>query len=350
MARRSRSALPEAVAGHRLGDLHHLFLVDHDAVGLGQDVVDDRVWRVPFLAMLAPAVIGDVGHWAGTIERDGGDKVLEPVGAHLPQRVAHALAFHLEHPAGIASLQHLEGFCVVQGEAVEIDLDVEAFQEVFGATQDCQRGEAEEVEFDQTGLLDMLHRVLRDQEVRFRIAVERDKFNQRAVADDDAGGMGGGMAIEAFDAQRDFQQAADAFVLVAQYLQAGFAVHGLLQGYRLGGIVGDQFSDFVDLAEGKTEHAADVAHGGAGLQFAEGDDLGNAVAAIFVTHIVDDAVAAFLAEVDVEVRHRHAFGIEESLEQQIEPQRIEVGDGQCPGGDGPGARSAAGADRNALCL
>ena len=111
----------EAVAGHRLGDLHHLFLVDHDAVGLGQDVVDDRMRRVPFLAVLAPAVIGDVGHRAGTIQRDGGDQVLEPVGPHLPQRVAHALAFHLEHPAGIAALQHLVGFRVVQRQAVEID-------------------------------------------------------------------------------------------------------------------------------------------------------------------------------------------------------------------------------------
>ena len=196
----------------------------------------------------------------------------------------------------------------------------------------------------------MLHRVLRDQEVGFRIAVERHQFDQRAVADDDAGGVGGGVAIQALDAQRDFQQAADAFVVIAQRLQARFAVHRLLQRDRLGGIVGDQFGDLVDLAEGQAEHAADIADRGAGLQFAEGDDLRDAVAAVFVAHIVDDPVAAFLAEVDVEVGHRHAFGIEEPLEQQIEPQRIEVGDGQRPCGDRPGARAAARADRDALCL
>ncbi len=93
----------EGVTGHRLGDLHHLFLVDHDAVGLGQDVVDDRVRRLPLLAVLASAVIRDVGHRAGAIQGDGGDQVLEPVGTHLPQHVAHALAFQLEHPAGVAS-------------------------------------------------------------------------------------------------------------------------------------------------------------------------------------------------------------------------------------------------------
>ena len=304
----------------------------------------------PFLAVLAPAVVGDVGHRAGTVERDGGDQVLEPVGAHLPQRVAHALAFHLEHPAGIAFLQHLEGLGVVERQAVEVDRDVQAFQEVFGAAQDGQRGQAEKVEFDQAGLFDMLHRILRDQEVGFRVAVERHQFDQRAVADDDAGGVGGGVAIQALDAQGDFQQAADAFVFVAQGLQPGLAVHRLLQRDRLGGIVRDQFGDFVDLAEGQAEHAADVADGGAGLQFSEGDDLGDAVAAVFVADIVDDAVAAFLAEVDVEVGHRHAFGVEEALEQQVEAQRVEVGDGQCPGGDRTGAGAAAGADRDALRL
>jgi hypothetical protein len=33
-------------------------------------------------------------------------------------------------------------------------------------------------------------------------------------------------------------------------------------------------------------------------------------------HVADHLVAPVLAEVDVEVGHRHAFGIEEALEQQ----------------------------------
>ncbi len=49
------------------------------------------------------------------------------------------------------------------------------------------------------------------------------------------------------------------------------------------------------------------------------------VAAVLVAHVLDDAVAPFLAEVDVEVGHRHAFRIQETLEQQVVAQRIEVG-------------------------
>ena len=65
---------------------------------------------------------------------------------------------------------------------------------------------------------------------------------------------------------------------------------------------------------------------------------------------MDDFVAPVLAEVDVEVRHRHALGIEEALEQQPEADRIEIGDGQRVGDQRAGAGAAARPDRNALRL
>ena len=37
----------------------------------------------------------------------------------------------------------------------------------------------------------------------------------------------------------------------------------------------------------------------------------------FCLHVVDHAVAVALAEVDVEVGHRHALGVQEALEQQV---------------------------------
>ncbi len=56
------------------------------------------------------------------------------------------------------------------------------------------------------------------------------------------------------------------------------------------------------------------------------------------------------AEVDVEVGHRYALGIEEALEQQVQLDRVEVGDGQRPGDDAAGARSAARPDRDVIGL
>ena len=70
----------------------------------------------------------------------------------------------------------------------------------------------------------------------------------------------------------------------------------------------------------------------------------------FCLDVADHLFAAVLAEVDVEVGHRHAVRIEEALEQQREAQRIDVGDGQRIGDQRAGARAAARADRNVLRL
>ena len=95
-----------------------------------------------------------------------------------------------------------------------------------------------------------------------------------------------------------------------------------------GRILRHQLAELVDLAIGHLQHAPDVAQHAARLQGAEGDDLRDLIAAVALLHVADHLVAPVLAEIDVEIRHRHAFGIEEALEQQPEPHRIEIGDGQ----------------------
>ena len=67
-------------------------------------------------------------------------------------------------------------------------------------------------------------------------------------------------------------------------------------------------------------------------------------------HVFDHFAAAVLAEVDIEVRHRDAFGIEEALEQQAEPDRVEVGNRQRIRHQRACARTTARTDRNAVGL
>ncbi len=131
-------------------------------------------------------------------------------------------------------------------------------------------------------------------------------------------------------------------------LQPRLVVDGLAERDRVGRVLRHQLAELVDLAVRHLQHAADVAQHAARLQRAEGDDLRDLVAAVALLHVADHLVAPVLAEVDVEVRHRHALGIEEALEQQAEAHRIEVGDGQRIGDERAGARAAARPDRNAL--
>ena len=113
-------------------------------------------------------------------------------------------------------------------------------------------------------------------------------------------------------------------------------------------VIGHQFGDTVHLAIGHAEHPADIAQHGARLQLPEGDDLRHPVTAVLLLDIADHLVTPLLAEIDVEIRHRHALRVQEALEQEAEAQRVEIGDRQRPGDDRAGARAAPRPDRDAL--
>ena len=109
----------ERIAGQLLRDLHHLFLVDDDALRLGDQMVDLRMDRGDLLlAMLAGIVGRDVLHRARPVERDQRDDVLDAVGLHADQRLAHAGTFHLEHADHLAARQHLVGLRRRRAECV----------------------------------------------------------------------------------------------------------------------------------------------------------------------------------------------------------------------------------------
>ena len=79
----------------------------------------------------------------------------------------------------------------------------------------------------------------------------------------------------------------------------------------------------------------------------ERDDLTDRVAAVLLPHVLDHFAAPLEAEVDVDVGHRHALGIQEALEEQVELERADVGDAERVGDERAGRRAAARADRNA---
>src|SRR5215207_6973843 len=83
---------------------------------------------------------------------------------------------------------------------------------------------------------------------------------------------------------------------------------------------------------------------------AEGDDLGDPVATVLLLDVVDDPVAAGDGEVDVHVGHGLAARVEEALEQEVVPDRVDVRDLERVGGDGSRGRSSTRADLDAVLL
>ena len=156
--------------------------------------------------------------------------------------------------------------------------------------------------------------------------------------------------VQPFQLLRNIEGAARHRIAVALGLQARLVVDGALERDRVGRILRHELAELVDLPVGHLQDAADIAQHAARLQGAEGDDLRDLIAAVLLLHVADHLVAAVLAEIDVEVRHRDAFRIEKALEQEPEADRIEIGDGERVGDERAGAGAAARPDRNALRL
>ena len=146
--------------------------------------------------------------------------------------------------------------------------------------------------------------------------LHRDVVNDRAVGDDDAGGMCAGIAIRPFQSQRDVDPFARGGIGLVFLAEVGRCGDGFLYGGAR--LRRDPFGHEIDAVEWDVEHAAHVLDRGLGGHGAESGDLGDALLAVGLLHIFDDLLAAILAEVDVDVgQPRSGWGQAAAQEQQV---------------------------------
>jgi hypothetical protein len=171
------------------------------------------------------------------------------------------------------------------------------------------------VELDQPGRLHVVLVELRDRRLPALFAVQRGEVRQHGGRDHDATGMTPGVARQPFEGLREVDEAAHLVLGFVQPAQFRLLGQRLLQ--RHADFERNQLGDPVREAVGMPQHAADVPHHGLRRHAAVGDDLGDAVATVTARHVIDHAVAAVDAEIDVEVRHRDPLRIKKSLEKKI---------------------------------
>ena len=100
----------------------------------------------------------------------------------------------------------------------------------------------------------------------------------------------------------------------------------------------------------EAEHPGRVLDGGLGLDGAVGDDLRDPVIAPLLGDVADHVTPPAFVEVDVDVGHGHALGIQEPLEDQPVLERVQVGDAQGVGHQAACGRAAARADPDPVAL
>ena len=279
-------------------------------------------------AVLARDEIRDELHRARPVERHHRDHVLEARRLEPAQGIAHAPRFQLEDAERPRVREQRIGLGVVQRQRVEVDRHApRVADQGHGVGEDGERAEAEEVHLEQAELLDRPHGEPGDQLRPLGVLVERNVLIERVVGDDDGGGVDRRVARTALQRPRD----------VPEFLHVRLGLDHLGEWRRL--LVGvverdvqrkrrDQLGDAVHVRVGHAQHAADVANGGLGAQRPERDDVSDPVVAVLLGDVPDDLVAAIVGEVDVHVGHRDPLRVEEALEQQAIPDRVDVRDAQ----------------------
>ena len=270
----------------------------------------------------------------------------------------------MEHPHRIAALEHLVGSLVVERNVLHGDsgCGIESAHVAYRPVEDGERCQAEKVELDQSHVLDVVLVELRHRSVGPGLRVERAEVRELARRDQHAAGVHADVARKSLELLGKREQLAHFLLGRLALVQLRLDIAGVddvgmrlartwrtaLERDRTPGLERDQLGNAVAKAVRQVEHATHVAHHGARLQRAEGGDLRYRFRAVFLLHVLDDLVAAVLAEVDVEVGHRHPLGIQEPLEQERVAQRIEIGDAECVRNQRSRARAAPWADRNTV--
>ncbi|CCK05506.1 titin [Cronobacter sakazakii 696] len=180
------------------------------------------------------------------------------------------------------------------------------------------------------------------------ITIERREIGNFGRRDHHATGVFTGVTRYAFELARHVDEGFDLFIGIVNFLQLRFGFKRF--GKRHAWIGWHQFRDTIDKPVRMPEHAAYVADHRFRRHGAEGNNLGNRVATVHVGHVLNHLVAFFHAEVDVEVGHGDTFRVKETFEQQVEFQRIEIGDFQRIRHQRPRARTTAWPYRNTIIL
>ena len=286
------------------------------------------------------------------VERHQCDDVLESIALEAFFQILCRTRLGLEHGRGVAVGKELVYLRIVEPQILEPEIRPVrmAAHKTHGFVQNGERTQAEEIELDQTDGLDIVLVVLRDCGIRTFRTIQRAEVGQPPGRNQHAAGVHAHIARQFLQLAGQSEEFAHFLFLVVARLQLRLHLQRLFQRHRLHAFDRHQLGELVAISVGHVEHTADVADHRLGTQCAEGGDLRNGVVPILVLDVQDHLLAFVLAEIHVEVGHRHPLRIEEALEQQIVGKRIEVGNPQRVSHQRTGTGAAPRPDRHVVVL
>ena len=329
----------EGVAREHLGYLHHLFLIQDDAVGRLQ--YRFQAFMLPLNIrvgdLFAPVLTVDkvIHHprlqWARTEQGHERNHIFEAVRLQTLNQVFHAAGFKLEDRSGLRALQHVEAFLVIKRDSGDIQRRLAVFlstgvDHLQRPVDDGERTQPQEVELHETCIFHIVLIKLGDRMLPCFITIERRKIGNFGRRNNHATGMFTSVTCDTFQFTRHVDQRFNFFVGFVNFRQLRFRFKRFRQRHpRIGR---NQLGDTIHKTVRMPQHAAYVANNRFCRHRTEGDDLRYRITPVHIRHVVDNLIAFFHTEIDVKVGHGNTFRVKETFEQQVKFQRVEVGNFQ----------------------
>ena len=239
----------QGITRQDLGNLHHLLLIQDDAVGRLEDWFKIRV-RILDLGATMLAIDKVIDHarlqGPGSIQGHQGDNIFKGIRLQTPNQIFHAARFKLEHRRGLKHLQQFESLAVIERYRVEFDrlLGVQLAHRLQSPIDDRQGAQAQEIKFHQTNRFNIILVKMGDQTAAVGLTIKCGKISQGRGRDDHAPGMFARIARKSLELQGQIENTAHFLVTLVQRLQVFAFVQGAGQGHAQ--FKWNQFSDFVN--------------------------------------------------------------------------------------------------------
>ena len=178
--------------------------------------------------------------------------------------------------------------------------------------------------------------------------VQRNILVYRCLGNHHSGSMGRSVARHTFYGFRHVDNLTGLTVLFIHGFKLRAGGKCLVYGHVK--LKGNSLGDGIRLGIAYTQGSGNISYRLLCLHGSEGYYLRNPALAVLAGNIVDYLLTALIAEVYIDVGHADPFRIEETLKDQIVPDRVNVGYLKAVGHNGAGCRASPRTYHNAVCL
>ena len=317
---------------------HHLLLINGNTIRILQVFLHHRnIVCNLFLSILTSDERRNIIHWARSVEGVHGYKVLKDRWFQLLQVLLHTCRFKLERTYRKTFLIELICQFVVNGYMIQVYIyAMRLLDNAAGLLQLGEGLQTQEVHLNQTRTLDNMAVVLCDSrltvwEVGVISCRDRHMIRNRVTTDDKAAGMNTCSSNLSFQLLGIFDGVCFAEIgRELSHLQLRRTGDSILQVHlhAIRQTVGDCLTKGITPIQRQILHTGHILDTVLSGHCAVGDNMGTVLVSVLIHYPLQHLASSIVLEVGIDIRQRDTVGVQETLEQQVVFQRIQLGDSQ----------------------